>query len=65
VSKLVEYMPTPEVSVIVRELHGNTIAVAREVRQAGRYEISQRETVLDAADHAADANRIPRGTTCT
>ena len=41
-SKLVEYMPTLEVSVIVREVHSNKISVLGEVRQAGRYEISQR-----------------------
>ena len=47
-SKLVEYMPTPEISVIVREVHSNKISVLGEVRKAGRYEISQRATVLDA-----------------
>jgi polysaccharide export outer membrane protein len=47
-SKLVEYMPTPEVSVIVREVHSNKISVLGEVRKAGRYEISNRATVLDA-----------------
>src|SRR5262249_5213773 len=37
-AKLVEYMPTPELSVIVREVHSNKISVLGEVRNAGRYE---------------------------
>ena len=39
-AKLVEYMPTPELSVIVREVHSNKISVLGEVRKAGRYEIT-------------------------
>jgi len=41
-SKLVEYMPTPEVSVIVREVHSNKISVLGEVRKAGR-QLSRRQ----------------------
>jgi len=55
-AKLVEYMPTPEVSVIVREVHSNKISVLGEVRKAGRYEITQRATVLDAVALAGGFN---------
>lgn len=59
-AKLVEYMPTPEVSVIVREVHSNKISVLGEVRKAGRYEISQRATVLDAVALAGGFNDFAR-----
>jgi len=61
-SKLVEYMPTPEVSVIVREVHSNKISVLGEVRKAGRFEISQRATVLDAVALAGGFNDFARRT---
>ncbi len=61
-AKLVEYMPTPEVSVIVREVHSNKISVLGEVRKAGRYEISQRATVLDAVALAGGFNDFARRT---
>jgi polysaccharide export outer membrane protein len=61
-SKLVEYMPTPEVSVIVREVHSNKISVLGEVRRAGRFEISQRATVLDAVALAGGFNDFARRT---
>jgi len=61
-TKLVEYMPTPEVSVIVREVHSNKISVLGEVRKAGRYEISQRATVLDAVALAGGFNDFARRT---
>src|SRR5499426_481962 len=56
-AKLVEYMPTPELSVIVREVHSNKISVLGEVRKAGRYEITQRATVLDAGALAGRCGR--------
>ena len=55
-AKLVEYMPTPELSVIVREVHSNKNSVHGEVRKAGRYEITQRATVLDAVALAGGFN---------
>ena len=55
-AKLVEYMPTPELPVIVREVHSNKISVLGEVRKAGRYEITQRATVLDAVALAGGFN---------
>jgi len=61
-AKLVEYMPTPELSVIVREVHSNKISVLGEVRKAGRYEITQRATVLDAVALAGGFNDWARRT---
>ncbi|MBI4011597.1 MAG: polysaccharide biosynthesis/export family protein [Candidatus Rokubacteria bacterium] len=47
VKKLVEYLPTPEVSVIVREVHSFKVSVIGEVKTPGRYELKDRATVLD------------------
>lgn len=46
--KLSKYMASPEVSVIVREVHSFTVSVMGEVRKAGRYELRTRATVIDA-----------------
>ena len=46
--KLAEYVPTPEVSVIVREVRSFNISVVGEIRNPGRYELRGRTTVLDA-----------------
>jgi polysaccharide biosynthesis/export protein len=46
--RLAEYMPTPEVSVIVREVHSFKVSVIGEVKKAGQYELKSRATVLDA-----------------
>jgi polysaccharide export outer membrane protein len=45
--KLTDYMPAPEVSVIVREVHSFKVSVIGEVKTAGRYELKSRATVLD------------------
>lgn len=45
--KLTEYMPTPEVSVIVREVHSFKVSVIGEVKKTGRHELKGRATVLD------------------
>src|SRR5207245_1072171 len=45
--KLAEYMPTPEVSVIVKEVHSFKVSVLGEVKKAGQYELKSRTTVLD------------------
>ncbi|MBI4609191.1 MAG: polysaccharide biosynthesis/export family protein [Candidatus Rokubacteria bacterium] len=45
--KLVEYMPQPEVSVIVREVRSFKVSVLGEVKTPGRYELRSRSTVLD------------------
>ncbi len=46
--KLAEYIPTPEVSVIVREVHSIKVSVIGEVKKPGRHELKSRATVLDA-----------------
>ena len=47
VAKLTEYMPSPEVSVIVTEPRSFKVSVIGEVGKAGRYELRSRTTVLD------------------
>jgi len=46
--KLSEYVPAPEVSVIVREVRGAKVSVIGEIKTPGRYELRSRTTVLDA-----------------
>src|SRR5437899_2432281 len=46
--KLAEYVPTPEVSVIVKEVHSFKVSVIGEVKRPGRHELKSRATVLDA-----------------
>ena len=50
--KLVEYVPAPEVSVIVREVRSFTVSVIGELRNPGRYELRSRTTVLDVLARA-------------
>lgn len=47
IHKLKEYMPSPEVSVIVKEVHSFKVSVIGEVRKTGRHELKSRATVLD------------------
>jgi polysaccharide biosynthesis/export protein len=71
--KLAEYVPAPEVSVIVREIRSFNISVIGEIRNPGRYELKSRTTVLDILAQAgpfsdfAARSRIfvlrPNGTT--
>jgi polysaccharide export outer membrane protein len=42
VSRLSDFVPTPEVSVIVREVHSRKVAVVGAVKTAGRYELKSR-----------------------
>src|SRR5437867_12395007 len=44
--RLADYMPTPEVSVIVREVHSFKVSVIGEIKTPGRYELKGRDTVL-------------------
>jgi polysaccharide export outer membrane protein len=44
---LTEYLPTPAVSVLVREIHSVKVAVIGQVKTPGRYELKDRATVLD------------------
>jgi len=46
-SKLSEYIPAPEVSVIVREVHSRKVTVAGAVKLPGRYELKSTMTVLE------------------
>ena len=48
VSRLSDFVPTPEVSVIVREVHSRKVAVVGAVKTAGRYELKSPMTVLEA-----------------
>jgi polysaccharide export outer membrane protein len=47
-AKLTEYLPNPEVSVIVREVNHFKVSVLGEVKKPGRYEFKGQATVLDA-----------------
>ena len=44
---LVAFVPQPEVSVIVREVHSVKVTVIGQVKVPGRYELKSRATVLD------------------
>jgi polysaccharide export outer membrane protein len=46
--RLAKYISSPEVSVIVREIHSLQVAVLGEVKQPGRYALKNRASVLDA-----------------
>jgi len=46
--KLVKYIASPEVSVIVREVRSFRVAVIGEVSRPGRYEFKSQASVLDA-----------------
>jgi len=46
--RLNEYMPYPEVSVIVREVNRFKVSVLGEVRKPGRFDFKSKATVLDA-----------------
>ena len=44
---LADYIQSPEVSVIVREVHSFNVSVLGHVKTPGRYELTSRVTVLD------------------
>jgi polysaccharide export outer membrane protein len=50
--KLTEYVPSPEVSVIVMEMHSYMVSVLGEVKTAGRYQFMSPVTVLDVLARA-------------
>src|SRR2546427_12925127 len=56
--KLAEYTPTPEVSVIVREVHSFKVSVIGEVKRPGRHELKSRATVVDALARAAGVGDV-------
>ena len=45
--KLADYVPSPEVSVIVEEVHSFKVSVIGEVKKTGRHELKGGATVLD------------------
>ena len=45
--RLSEFIPAPEVSVIVREVHSRKVAVVGAVKTPGRYELKSPMTVLE------------------
>jgi polysaccharide export outer membrane protein len=45
--RLAEYVPSPEVAVIVREVHSGKVSVIGSVRNPGRYELKSPATVLE------------------
>jgi hypothetical protein len=74
VSRLSDFVPMPEVSVIVREVHSRKVAVVGAVKTAGRYELkspmtlrasltSPRETGLWSCARSAERRRASRSTT--
>jgi polysaccharide export outer membrane protein len=46
-ARLADYVSSPIVSVIVREIHSVKVTVIGEVKTPGRYELRSRTTVLD------------------
>jgi polysaccharide export outer membrane protein len=62
--RLSEYVPSPEVSVIVKEVHSVKVAVLGAVKMPGHYEVKAPSTVLELIARAqgftefADRNRI-------
>jgi polysaccharide export outer membrane protein len=51
-TRLSEYIPSPEVSVIVREVHSVKVTVMGLVRIPGRYEVKSPATVLELIGQA-------------
>jgi polysaccharide export outer membrane protein len=47
-NRLAEYVPTPNVAVIVTEVHSFKISVLGHVSRPGRFEVKSRTTVLEA-----------------
>ena len=50
--RLADYIPSPEVSIIVREVHSFKVSVLGEIKTPGRYELKSRATVLDVLAQA-------------
>lgn len=47
IDRLTEFIPAPEVAVIVREVHSMKVAVVGAVKTPGRYELRSAATVLE------------------
>jgi len=50
--KFTQYIPNPEVAVVVVEMHSFAVSVLGEVKTAGRYELKSWTTVLDVLARA-------------
>jgi len=48
IQKFTLFVPSPEVSIIVRDIHSFKVSVLGNVRTPGRFELKSRATVLDA-----------------
>ena len=57
-SRLAEYIPSPEVSVMVREVHSVKVAVLGAVRMPGHYEVKSAATVLELIARAQGLNEF-------
>jgi polysaccharide biosynthesis/export protein len=56
--KLVEYMPAPEVTVIVNDVRSFKVSVMGEVSRPARYELKSVTTVLDVLAQAGGFNQF-------
>ena len=56
--RLSEFIPSPEVSVIVREVHSVKVAVVGNVKMPGHYEVKSPATVLDLIARAQGLNEF-------
>jgi polysaccharide export outer membrane protein len=56
--RLVEYMPSPEVSVIVNDVRSFKVSVMGEVARPARYELKSVTTVLDVLAQAGGFNQF-------
>ncbi|MBZ5556531.1 MAG: polysaccharide export protein [Acidobacteriia bacterium] len=55
---LTAYITSPEVSVVVKEVHSFKVSVLGEVKLPGRYELKSRATILDAIAMAGGFNEF-------
>jgi len=58
--KLSEFMPSPEVSVILIEVRSFKVSVIGEVVKPARYELKSRATVLDVLAIAGGFNEFAK-----
>jgi len=65
VAALQHYIPSPMVSVIVREVHSFKVTVIGEVKTPGRYELRSRTTVLDVLAMAGGLSQYAARTRIT
>ena len=56
--KLQDYVPAPEISVVVREVQSPKVSVVGEIKTPGRYKLRSRTTVLDVLAEAGPLNEF-------